>query len=442
MFAGLSMTQRLGRLSEIADALTHWALPEQERQHLCVTMHHGHFEGAHKQKGDRALCARCLARGDSHEETVVHAVHECPEAAEVWAGVARAWEATTSEPLDVSNPILTVLGLRPKPGPETPTQARQRFEAREPAWRLLHSVALLKLHQARNRVHMAYHDPKGSREARRARPRDILRAIRLRVTQRVQYERSKATHAARCEPRAAPRQRAWHRFNEHWLATGIATLTKGGLRLNLLSASPPTPPVTPGTISIRVAASLLPANGQRPPASAWAVEVLKVAHDGTQTTRLTARGAIAVTATHGARGQPCLAAKHTTQVARQAAARQALLCAEHLSSCALHRPDLCEPIVVTLPNATTARDLSPSRPARKSAHRNVARNNFRRLQRINSQDERFSLRVEGSGAPERLQLAADRAARSGDLQTTVEYASGARHTIRLWSELRVWDPGD
>ena len=130
------------------------------------------------------------------------------------------------------------------------------------------------------------------------------------------------------------------------------------------------------------------------------------------------------------------------QVARQAAAQQALLCAEHLTSCALHRPDLCEPIVVTLPNATTARDLSPSRPARKSAHRNVARNNFRRLQRINSQDERVSLRVEGSGAPERLQLAADRAARSGDLRTTVEYASGARHTIRLWSELRVWDPGD
>ena len=66
----------------------------------------------------------------------------------------------------------------------------------------------------------------------------------------------------------------------------------------------------------------------------------------------------------------------------------------------------------------------------------------RRLQRINSQDGRVSLRVEGSGVPERLQLAADRAARSGDLRTTVEYASGARHTIRLWSELRVWDPGD
>ena len=80
--------------------------------------------------------------------------------------------------------------------------------------------------------------------------------------------------------------------------------------------------------------------------------------------------------------------------------------------------------------------------ARKSAHRNVASNNLRRLQRINSQDERVSLRVEGDRAPERLQLAADEAARSGDLRTTIEYASGARHTIRLWNEFRVWDPGD
>ena len=172
------------------------------------------------------------------------------------------------------------------------------------------------------------------------------------------------------------------------------------------------------------------------------MEVLKVARDGTQTTRLTARGAIAVTATHGTQGHPCLAAKHTEQVARQAAAHHALLCAEHLISCAMHRPDLCEQIAVTLPNATTARDLSPSRPARKSAHRNVASNNLRRLQSINSQEVRVSLRVEGDRAPERLQIAADEAARSGDLRTTIEIAGRARHTIRLWSEFRVWDPGD
>ena len=30
--------------------------------------------------------------------------------------------------------------------------------------------------------------------------------------------------------------------------------------------------------------------------------------------------------------------------------------------------------------------------------------------------------------PQRLQLAADEAARSGDLQTTIEFPSGARHT--------------
>ena len=53
-----------------------------------------------------------------------------------------------------------------------------------------------------------------------------------------------------------------------------------------------------------------------------------------------------------------------------------------------------------------------------------------------------TLRVEGDRAPERLQLAADEAARSGDLRTTIEIAGRARHTIQMWSEFRVWDPGD
>ena len=50
--------------------------------------------------------------------------------------------------------------------------------------------------------------------------------------------------------------------------------------------------------------------------------------------------------------------------------------------------------------------------------------------------------MEGERTPERLQLAADEAARSGDLQTTIEYANGTRHTIQLWNEFRIWDPGD
>eukprot|EP00964_Phaeocystis_antarctica_P031062 scaffold17580_cov95-Phaeocystis_antarctica.AAC.8 len=28
------------------------------------------------------------------------------------------------------------------------------------------------------------------------------------------------------------------------------------------------------------------------------------------------------------------------------------------------------------------------------------------------------------------------------LRTSIEYASGARHTIQLWNELRTWDPSD
>ena len=71
-------------------------------------------------------------------------------------------------------------------------------------------------------------------------------------------------------------------------------------------------------------------------------------------------------------------------------------------------------------------------------NRNVASNNLRRLQRIN----RVSLRVEDDRTPERLQLAADEAARSGDLRTSIEYAGGATHAIQLWDELRTWDPGD
>ena len=47
------------------------------------------------------------------------------------------------------DPILTVLGLRPEPPHGASDQARDRYAAREPAWRLLHAVTLLKLHQAR-----------------------------------------------------------------------------------------------------------------------------------------------------------------------------------------------------------------------------------------------------------------------------------------------------
>ena len=96
----------------------------------------------------------------------MHVSHDCPTARAVWAAVADTWESATTEPLDVNDPTLTVLDLRPQPPDGALGRGKAKYYAREPAWRLLHAVTLLKLHQARTRAHMAYHNPKGPREPR------------------------------------------------------------------------------------------------------------------------------------------------------------------------------------------------------------------------------------------------------------------------------------
>jgi len=42
LFADLSTQERSARLRRVAAALTHPAIPEVERHHLYITMHHGH----------------------------------------------------------------------------------------------------------------------------------------------------------------------------------------------------------------------------------------------------------------------------------------------------------------------------------------------------------------------------------------------------------------
>ena len=44
----LSTQERSARLRRVAEALTHPAIPEEERHHLYVTMHHGHWQGGNK----------------------------------------------------------------------------------------------------------------------------------------------------------------------------------------------------------------------------------------------------------------------------------------------------------------------------------------------------------------------------------------------------------
>eukprot|EP00964_Phaeocystis_antarctica_P112148 scaffold76356_cov71-Phaeocystis_antarctica.AAC.1 len=119
------------------------------------------------------------------------------------------------------------------------------------------------------------------------------------------------------------------------------------------------------------------------------MKVLKVARDGTQTTRLTARGAIAVTATHGAQGRACLAPKHTKQVAVQARPSSTALCgAPHVV-----RPAPPRSMRANLRHAAQRHDregsiAEPPGPERAPTETSPVQSNLRRMQRINSQDER------------------------------------------------------
>ena len=114
---------------------------------MCVTMHHGHWLGGQKCKGDQALCAQCLRTGTRVEETATHVHHDCATAKAVWELVAGHWHRATGEELDLSSPLQAIAGLRKPPatGCESATAA---WKAREPAWRLLHSVTLLQLYRA------------------------------------------------------------------------------------------------------------------------------------------------------------------------------------------------------------------------------------------------------------------------------------------------------
>ena len=250
------------------------------------------------------------------------------------------------------------------------------------------------------------------------------------------YEHAKAVHSSRTEPRAGPRQGAWYTFHRHWLATGVASMAKGGRpRLHLLTAAPPVSHAAPGSTHIRVGVALTPARGIRPTTSAWALEAHDVGPDGALTERLHASGAIATAATHPAHGKATVAKRHTWQVAMQVAASRALLYAAQLRRRGRQ-------VTITLPSATTARDLRPACPGEtrpRTTHRDIARNNSYKLQQLGSH---VTINVDTAITPPRLQHAAEAAALSRDLRMQVSVPGRATHAIPFWAELRTWDPGD
>ena len=227
-------------------------------------------------------------------------------------------------------PLLTVAGLRLAPA-TLAGEARKRLAALEPAWRLLHgctrdSVTLLQLHRARTRLHMAYHaHPR--HDARRAESKDVLRAVKQRVAERVRFEYAKARHAAAY----ADDQGALRRFRKTWINTGVARECKGVACLTFFNTRPTEVGVVAGEVHIRLAAAYTPARGKQPPASGWALTAHDVAADGSEEPRLRARGAVPATATHGSKVAACAPHAHTKQAAEHMGALAALVYARQLA---------------------------------------------------------------------------------------------------------------
>ena len=331
-----------------------------------------------------------------------------------------------------------VLGLRPEPQQTATPPEKARHKATEPAWRLLHAVTLLQIYKARTRVHMAHHAEHGPHDAKRATPKHIVRAVKQRVTARVQYEHDRALHASREQPAPSAHRSAWAKFIGHWVATGIASIRKGGPRLNLLSPPPPAPQLPASAVHIRVTATLHPAKGKQPPRAAWAIAVEDLDEAGRATARMDAAAAIATEATHGPSHPACQATRHTWQVAHQVAVAKGLLSAAQHSRRG-------RPIALTVHNVTTARDLQAHRASaarRRTSHGQLARNNLSTLKGLNAQPGvTVTVRADAGPPPARLQRIADQAAQSGDLRSK-HPADPASCANALWDELRVWDPGD
>ena len=171
-----------------------------------------------------------------------------------------------------------------------------------------------------------------------------------------------------------------------------------------------------------------PNKGKRPTASAWALEAHDIGPGDTQTERLRASGAIATAATHPAHGRETVAKRHTWQVAMQVAAGRALHYADQLRQKGKR-------VTISLPSATTARDLQPTRQGQmrpRTSHRDIASDNSRKLQQLGTH---VTITVDTATTPQRLQHAAEAAARSGDLRAHVRVPGHAARAISLWDDL-------
>ena len=324
LMRGVPAEKRRQHIGRIAAGINHWAIPQDAGMHLCKMLHSGLFMGAVKCSGDKAMCAHCLRAGTRVEETAQHVHHTCPKARAVWEAVIRDWNEKTGDTLDPSDPKTAVAGLREAPR-EIAGPVKQEWEAREPAWRLLHAVTCQEIYRARCRVHAAYHaSPRG--EAKAVKLRDVIQRIRRTIQRRVEYEHSRAAHARQHSHQHGPMAA----FQRHWVTTGVAAFTSSGPRATLLGPTERRAPVPPGCVHLRTVAAVLPSAGRREASAGWVVTAGDVKADGVEEPRLTAEGKVPTVAAMGSKAPPQAATKVTAQAAHQAAIGAALVYAGEL----------------------------------------------------------------------------------------------------------------
>ena len=233
---------------------------------------------------------------------------------------------------------------------------------------------------------------------------------------------------------------------------------------------------------VRTTGALRPATERRGAASGWAIDAQDVGHDGLESRRLSAHGAVATQATHPHTAPPHAAGKHSAGHAEQRAIAAALAYASDLlqrsaaaavtttvgTFMAYHHLRRAHS-VGTSPGraaggaAAPAQQQAAAQPAgsRKrqrsrdhpptggsdatslSASKNQAQANLTKLEALSKRfPGKITVTAPHAAVPLELKLAAQRAASLPDLDARVFLRHGRAISVPQWDETRTWDPGD
>jgi hypothetical protein len=252
------------------------------------------------QGTQKALCARCLQRGEHHEETVTHEVNDCPEARKVWAGIAKAWEAATGEPLDTTTPRLTAFAQNLGP-PRRSKPATGTRPPSQPGACCTPSPCDSSIRHApgctwRTTPRAAHTRPSGPRPGTSSAPSASASQARYMTRPSTPCEASPSPRQGRELPRPQGRLRDSQPQQGRATPQPAQRRTSHPARCTRLHAH--TRHSSPPPCQSRAAAE-----------GRWALAVEDITADGSRTTRMRASGAIATAATHGARHSECVAAR-------------------------------------------------------------------------------------------------------------------------------------